>query len=470
MNCRYNSRMNWFLQLFLICAGFPIVSFTQNLDSKPIRLKHRLEVSSPEDRVLYASFNSDGTKVLLVNKNSTQIWSAETGKLVLSFPEKIPEKYGSGFEWQPNGSKVLQTGARGEKAAAYIWDAETGRLTGVINEKKGIAYAEWNKTGDKILAVGNTGGNYSLYDVPISIRDQNGKVIRTEFVIRPSSTPRASFTSDGNNVITSSDDRYLDGRPVRISDAETGETIKAFDQELSKSGFASFSAESPDGKFICGQIIVSKGVVCWKTEGTESPIYYFLDTKETGDISFLNFSPDSKSFAILKPKKNVIEIIDTETGKVKSTLQNPNKARLILFHPGMPLTSGDSWSPDSKAFIASNFEKEASMWNTHTGELVAKLPLIYDDDYDWFVGTLVTDYERFSFHPSGKILLSIGRLSVKLWKPQTGELLMEVKEPVNKKSPGIYQFSVAQWSSDGNLLITAGEENKSVLLWEVFLK
>ena len=83
--------MNWFLQLFLICAGFPIVSFTQNLDSKPIRLKHRLEVSSPEDRVLYASFNSDGTKVLLVNKNSTQIWSAETGKLVLSFPEKIPE-------------------------------------------------------------------------------------------------------------------------------------------------------------------------------------------------------------------------------------------------------------------------------------------------------------------------------------------------------------------------------------------
>ena len=170
--------MNRFLQLFFIFISFSIVSFAQAPGSKILQLKHRLEVGNSNDRVSYASFSPDGKKILLINENSTQVWTVETANLLLTFLEKIPVKNGFQFDWQPNGSKILQSGAYGEKAAAYIWDTETGILAGVINEKKGIAYAEWNKHGDKILAVGNTGGYNSLYDVPVSIRDHTGKPIR----------------------------------------------------------------------------------------------------------------------------------------------------------------------------------------------------------------------------------------------------------------------------------------------------
>ena len=84
------------------------------------------------------------------------------------------------------------------------------------------------------------------------------------------------------------------------------------------------------------------------------------------------------------------------------------------------------WSPTAELFVASNIKKEANIWSAHTGKTIAKLPLIYDDVYDWFVGTLVTDYEQFSFHRSGKILLSVSGRVVKLLKPQTGELLKEI--------------------------------------------
>lgn len=466
--------MKRFLQVFLICISFSTVSFAQNLNSQIIRLKHRLDIGNSNDRVRYASFSPDGKKVLLVNGNSTQIWSAETGRLLLTFPEKMTYEFGFKFQWQPNGSKILQFGIGGKNSAAYLWDAENGKLVSVMNEKQGTLNAEWNKDGNRILTVGAL-ETTSLYDkVSISIRDANGKVIRTDFVISYSLW-LARFTSDGNKIITSDNKRnqYLRRKPVRISDAETGEAIKSFDQELGEStlyNYALFSAESPDGKFICGQILDSKGVVCWKTEGSESPVYYFLDSKETGDITFLSFSPDSKSLAIWKPNKKIIEIIDTETGKVKTTLENPNKARLqfsVSWSPPPYITSGDSWSPTGEFFVAGNFKKEANIWNTQTGKLVAKLPLIYGEDHEWFVGTFITDYEKFSFHPSGKFLLSVSQRVVRLWKSETGELLEEIKEPVNNKSQGNFQRFVANWSPDGKLLMASADGNKSVLLWEV---
>lgn len=332
---------------------------------------------------------------MLVNENSTKVWSAETGKLLLTFPEKMPLEYGFQFEWQPNGSKILQFGSAGKKAEAYLWNTENGKLAAVLNEKQGVKQAEWNKSGDKILTVGDLEAYPPETEVSISIRDENGKVLRTDYV-GSYSLWLAKFSNDGNNVI-SSDNKYHRRKPIRIDDAKTGAIIKFFDQELRESdsfNYAVFSTESPDGKFVCGQILDSKGVVCWKTAGSESPLYYFLDDKQTGDISFLSFSRDSKSFAIWKPKKKVIEIIDAETGKVKTTLENPNKARLqfsVYWSPQPFTTIGDSWSPTSKFFVASNFEKEANIWNAQTGKLVAKLPLIYDDDHDWFVGTLVSN-------------------------------------------------------------------------------
>jgi WD40 repeat protein len=467
--------MKRFLSVFLIIISFTVICIAQNSNSQIIRLKYKLDVGNPNDRVHFAFFSLDGKRVLLINENSTQVWSSETGKLLLTFPETIQLKNGNRFDWQPNGTKILQYKILPDKnSAAYLWDTESGKLIAVLSETRGVKLAEWNKNGGKILTVGDY--EYSIDDkrVSFSIRDENGRQIRTDD-IRTFSLLSIRFANGEDNIIASYrvDYRYdFKGKPIRVYKAETGALARSYDQELKKTpsfDYAVFSAESPDGRFICGQIYTSKGVACWKNSGSESPIYYFLDRKETGDISFLSFSRDSKSFAISKPKSKVIELIDAETGKAKITLENPNKARLY-FYPyssGFSPASGDSWSLTGKFFVATNFEKEANVWNAQTGKLIAKLPVIYDDDHDWFVGTLVADYETFSFHPSEKVLLSVSNQVVRLWKPETGQLLQEIKETSKDKSQSLFQRFVARWSPDGNLLMTAANENKSVLLWEV---
>ncbi len=467
--------MKRFLQIFLLCLFFPLVSLAQDSNGQIIQLKYRLDIGNSNDSVRYASFSPDGKRVLLVNDNSTQVWSAETGKLMLSFPEKISLKNGFRFAWQPNGTKILQyDSGYDDKTKAYLWNTENGKLIDILNEKQGVEQVEWNKNGDRILSVGHLSLSSPNTKTSFSVRDENGKIIRTEDV-NSYSLWLVKFTNDGRSIITS--EKYSGRKPVRISDAETGALIKSFDQELRKSdyfNYAVFNAESPDGKFLCGQILDSKGVICRTTAASESPLYYFLDEKQTGDITFLSFSPDSKFFTISKPKKKIIEIINAETGKVKTTLDNPNKTRLQFYAKWIPprqflaMPTGDSWSPSGEFFIASNFEKEANIWDTQSGKLVAKLPLIYDDEHDWFVGTLVTNYEIFSFHPSEKILLSVSNKVVRLWKPETGELLQEIKETDKDKSKLLHQSYIARWSPHGNLLMTAADENKSILLWEVF--
>lgn len=255
--------MKGFWKYFLILIFFSVVNFAQSSNNQIIRLKYRLDIGNSNDSARYASFDSAGKKVLLVNENSTQIWSAETGKLILAFTEKMRLEDGFRFEWQPNGSKILQFGSSDKKAAAYLWSAKTGKLLAVLNEKHGVRYAEWNKSGDRILTVGDLEAYPSDTEVSISVRDANGKIIRTENV-DSYSLLLARFTGDGRGIITS-DNKYRRRKPVRISDAETGALVKSFDQERRESSFfdnyAVFSAESPDGRFICGQILYSKGVV-----------------------------------------------------------------------------------------------------------------------------------------------------------------------------------------------------------------
>ncbi|HEX8289132.1 MAG TPA: hypothetical protein VF556_14105 [Pyrinomonadaceae bacterium] len=466
------------LQIFLICISFTAFSYAQNSNAQVIRLKYSFDISNINDRVRTALFSPDGKKVLLVNENSTQVWSAETGNFLFTFPEKISLKDGDALKWQPNGTKILQykTYLLDKNSAARLWDTESGKMITAMNETHGVKKAEWNDSGDRILTVGDYEYSIDNKEVSLSVRDENGKSIRTDS-IRTFSLLSIQFANDGNNIIESYrvDYRYdFKDKPIRIYNADTGALLRSYDQELKKLSsfeYAIFRAESPDGKFVCGQVHQSKGVTCWKNAGSESPLYYLLDNKQTGDISFLSFSLDSNSFAVSKPKQKVIEIVDAETGRVKVSLNNPNKARLNFYPNSSDYTSsGDSWSPTGKFFIATNFEKEANIWNAQTGEPVAKLPVIYGENWDWFVGTLVSDYEAFSFHPSEKILLSVSNKVVRLWKPETGELLQEIKETNKNKSKELFQRFVARWSPDGNLLMTAANENKSVLLWEVFRK
>lgn len=465
--------MRQFVRVALFCFLLLSISPIPFAYGQIVKPKFQLNIGDANDRVVRAVFSSDGKRILLVNDRSTQIWSAETGKLLLTFPEHIQHNKGRWFDWQPGGSTIMQYGALGKNAGVVLWDADTGRKAAELTEKKGMIHAEWNRSGDRILTVSHQSGYPAGSDFTISIRDEKGRILRqrSEPYLRA-----ATFSNVESSVIISVRGiERAEKKAIRVEDMQTGDILRSFDQDLRKSdhwNYAVFNTESPDGKYICADIVLSKGVVCWGTKEDRKPMYY-LDNKETGDITFIGFSKDSRSFAIRKPKAKVIQIIDAESGNVRVTLDNSNETLsggcgsqlywVRLYSPGYCT----SWSPTGRYLAATNATKEVNIWNVATGKIVARIPVIYDERYEPPVSTYVSDYEEFTFNPRRDLLLSISNRSIRIFAPETGEVIFESGTRRKERSTHGHQRHIAGWGPDGSLLITAEAENKSVMLWEV---
>ena len=154
-------------QTFLFCILLLSFVYGQEFKDLPedpqkiVKLKFRLELSNPKDKIIYPYFSPDGEKILLVNKKSTQVWSVKTGKLLFTFPEKIKLNDSFRLKWQPNGSKVLVFDALNsplffsKKTPAFLWDTETGKLVAVLKgKKKAIEYVGWSKDGKRFFTIG----------------------------------------------------------------------------------------------------------------------------------------------------------------------------------------------------------------------------------------------------------------------------------------------------------------------------
>jgi WD40 repeat protein len=222
---------------------------------------------------------------------------------------------------------------------------------------------------------------------------------------------------------------------------------------------------------LCGQIDLSKGVTCWRADGDGKPVYSFLDSKETGDIHFGGFSPDSKILAIVKPKTRTVELIDRESGKSVASLKSQNK--LDRLHSSLGQQGfgkddkkfGDLWSHDGKFFVLTDVEKEISLWNIETEKLILRRAAVWNTSYDWFVGTIPVDYEVFSFSNSHGYLLSRSTRNVRVFDPSNGTVIFEVNETAKKPEDGSFHRYISNWSPDGNSILTAADRNRTVILW-----
>jgi WD40 repeat protein len=441
------------------------------LGQDPAQVKFRIRLADPADHVKVTVFSPDGSKILLVCEKSTQVWSVETGKLLVTFRQNIDLNDGFRFEWQPAGEKLLQFPFI-EGKQAYLWDTTDGRLLAAMSEKGGVTNASWNRDGTRILVVGKPlDGHYlNKRRSNYSIRDAAGGLIRSGFT-EGKYALSTRFAADGRHLIINTDAPSGE-KPIRILEADTGRLVGWFDQDVANDGYARFVSQSPDDRYICAEIEDSKRTACWGSLSQPSPIFYLLDNKQTGNINFLSFSPRSDRFAVAKQKQKVIEIVDAANGKTVSTLNNPSNAR-VQFYPlwnGPPpdyTTIGDSWSPDGRYFIASDIEKNAFIWDAENGRLIATIPLSYHRSSDLFVGTFAIGFERFFFQPSGKILMSVNRETVKLWDPATGKLLQQIRDASFDKREGWSQDETAKWNPDGRSFVTTTDQNRTVIVWAI---
>ncbi len=438
------------LKVLLIIFIFTFVSFGQ--------AKFQLKLSDPKDTVLHASFSPDGEKVLLVGKRSTEIWSARTGKLLLTFPERIADDNTLKIKWQPNGSKILvydQTA--GKKSPAVLYDAETGKRAVVLQgQKKAVRRADWSKDGKRIVTYNNK--EDQLDRVELSVWTENGKLLNSlyEFNINKPEL------IDGGKKLIFDGGFTLKEKPIIIWDVASGQKVKSFDQtykERDAWNLATLIRISPNEKLLCGFYGISEGIICWEAAGDGSIKFAFPDDKETGDHYFCGFSSDGKRFAVLKSRQNRLEFINSETGKVENFIESADSAGCALAEN---YSYFSSWSPDDKFFLTRNGDDKLSFWEIASGKQTGSFKLIQktrllDEGY--------SDSDALTFNPKKPILMSASNKLIRLWNLETGELIKSLgKDEIGEN---FRQKRFASWSADGDLLLTGAPDEGAVLLWEI---
>jgi WD40 repeat protein len=434
--------------------------------------KHRIVLKDPTDRVIRSIWDPGGSKLLLVTQRSTQIWSSETGRLLVDFEEPFSNRPGMTVSWQPNGSRILlfYASPSGEDPAT-LWDSETGKRIAIMEEKEGVIRAEWNRSGNRILTVGDWTSGSPTKRFSFSLRDGNGKAIRSE-EHTAYAVHNVTLSNSGTDIIVSFRPRR-NQKPIRLFDADTGQLRRGFDHNLESVNpltYVIFVGESPDAKYLCGRIDTSKGLTCWRSDDDTEPIYSFLDTKETGDNVFLGFSPGSDRIAVLRSRQRAIVIANAATGETELVIDLPENVKRVTGTREIPFRMhdyGNAWSHNGKYYVVSDVENEVSIWDVAGKRLVAKRRSIWASNYDWFVGTLPSDYEVFSFNRKNHLLLSVSNQLARVWDPSNGELLREFGSPTRELTKATFQRSTAAWDPKGDRLTTAEDQNRAIIVWSV---
>ena len=448
------------LKILFVCLIFSGFLFAQN--SIRIAAKFRLELSNPKDTIVFAAFSPDGEKVLLFNKESTQIWSAETGKMLLSFPEKIPVSNNLRFKWQPDGAKLLVFDSAGsgiifkKKSSAFLYDTETGKQIAVLQgNKKAVRRADWSRDGKRILTFNES--EEQLDAAELSVWTENGEFINS---IYEYNITKPQFIDGGRKLLFDRGFAQKE-KPIVIWDIERWQKVKSFDQSYKEKdtyNLARLVAISADEKLICGYYGISNGLLCWDAGGGESVKFAFQDTKKTGDYYFCGFSSDGKRFAVAKSNQNRIEFINSETGKVESFLESPDSAG-CAFAENSESFSG--WSADGRFFITHDKDDKLSFWETATGKLTGSFKLVekYRFPAEYY------DVDALSFNPTRPILMSVSNRLIRLWNLETGEMIRKFEK--DEIGESFRQKRFANWSADGSLLMTGSKDSNAVLLWEI---
>jgi WD40 repeat protein len=235
-------------------------------------------------------------------------------------------------------------------------------------------------------------------------------------------------------------------RELKFWNAETGElkkTVPAY------KGTFSDSEISFDGRVVV-RYGGKKGFL-WETgtgrliaeltppEKRDVIIPYYTDLKLEGAW----FSPDSKVVATTD-SLNSIELWDAGTGRLRALLEGHGSTIYSL-----------TFSPDGRLLASASRDGSARLWNVETGRLVATLK----------AGKEIA--RRVAFNPAGTLLAVGYQTQARVWDVSSAQLLATLSphSDINKTVLfGTYLDAIEiLFSPDGRLLLTVGD--KSVKVW-----
>jgi WD40 repeat protein len=291
--------------------------------------------------------------------------------------------------YSPDGSEVV---AASEDGTARIWGAATGRLLRVLHEP-------------------GAGG----------LGSQN-------FSVLGNSITSASFSPNGSEVVTASDDTT-----VRVWDVRTGRQLVVFDEKNT----ANDAAFSPDGRDVV--VAGTSGTADLWDVASGKLLRSFVEPKQSSaTVKAAMFSPNGKEL-LTASDDGTARLWDVASGAQLEVLREPDGAAL----------SDAAFSPDGSMVVTASADGTARIWDAATGAELQVLGLRSGQDLS-----------SASFSPNGLEVVTAGNgARATVWDVGTGEQLTTLDEPLGGR------MTAAVFSPDGSRLLT-GDNDGSARIWD----
>ena len=416
-----------------------VVKLRSNIDLK----NARYFVFSPVSKLL-AVQRADG---------SVQIIDLTDGREQTVLP--LSDKTTHALQWTTDGLRLLVVDSK----SAAVWDARRGtRLSAPIEIRRGKYFQGLDQITlspdeKSFLSVKEHDTFKSRFlekdNFRAQVWDLEAGRMRFEVKINGLIGGRAQFSADSKLLLTSSETD-----DPKLWNVETGRlfaTLKPAEPLVLCGGAnAQFT---PDGRFVlvhrsqCGAWIWDTGAGLLKNEVS-------LHKDHIGS-ALLGFTPDGKMFAMAQQRLKgwgtavtAVELRDCETGELRSTLTATKWdewPRYVL------------WSNDGRTFVATSGHKyKGRVWDVSTGTLKATIPMVLTYSRIPFDFGF-KDRDELSIHPTLPVITAASNKLVRLWSADTGELMQTLENT----------GGMAEWSTDGKLLLTSTEDRKQVFVWDV---
>lgn len=461
------------VKITLIVLFLSIAAFAQTNDSNFLQFKARIGFDDEKERIAAQRYSDDGTKMTLIGLKSVQIWDIPTAKLVESHPHEIvePDKFfGTTYEFSPDGSRVivLDSVSRTLKKSLVVataYDVQTGKRVAVLQRPETpVRYAFWSLNGETVVTFS---GLYNEKRTEISFWNGADFAFRQSIFVDGytwhylSKDGTRLFVGNGGQIkLLGISAGASEGSVIRAYDTRTGEVEKEF-----TAGGAEFSVENLythinfDERFLATK--KDKNIIVWEIAGKSQPKYELAPRNPKGRFSFQGFSRDGRY--LIAEQSNTNEFYDAATGELAADVSKY-----------FELERDDvKFSPDGKYALLAPCEKATVLEAATNRPLYtvkskcvanyAKSPTQedpYPTIYNYF------SYDNFKISPRGKYLLNFHYKKLEVRDFLTGALLQTVLRKTDKNFQMVNKL-ITKWEIVGGYALVNGEDNKSILIWEI---
>jgi WD40 repeat protein len=278
----------------------------------------------------------------------------------------------SSLAWSPDGNFCATGGADGK---VLLWNTQTWKMISEIKRDGRVQSLVFAPRGKQLLVLQTNSREVWFWGIERGL----------EFSLdNGSSANSAAFSPDATSLAVGSRDHT-----TKLWNLESESLTDTLEHPYRVQSVA----YSPDGRILA----VAGGyeeVRLWNLQKREKTLAE-TDTSSNNAHKLL-FSPDGTTILTLRAEMKVMEVCDTQTGRLEKSFRCPSKLQTAAFSPTGEILAAGAW--DAKIYL----------WDVPTGKLLNSL-----DGHTNIVTTL-------AFSPKGEYLLSGSWDStVRVWTVRT---------------------------------------------------